>query len=200
MGQWSKKKIPVSLCLVLAVFILAGCVVHSINPFYTRDLISDMPALYGQWMLTKSAFREGTEKPWIFSREAIIIPGEKGASAMLSARFFKVNDMVFLDTIAAEPQEDMSLWWTLHISPMHTVSRVMSRDNELRVIPLNSLWMEQAVKDKTVVLPSVWHEEQKVHLFTASGAEWVEFLKKYGNDPDAFPEKDAFVFERHKVQ
>ena len=74
MRQWSKKKIPVSLWLVLALFMLAGCVVHSVNPFYTRDLITDMPGLYGQWMLTKSTFREGTEKPWTFLNGTIMIP------------------------------------------------------------------------------------------------------------------------------
>jgi hypothetical protein len=52
---------------------------------------------------------------------------------------------------------------------------------------------------KTVILPSVWHEEQKAYLFTASSAEWVEFLKKYGNDPLAFPEADAFVFVKQST-
>jgi len=36
----------------------------------------------------------------------------------------------------------------------------------------------------------------KENLFIASSAEWVEFLKKYGSDQQAFPEKDAFVFTR----
>jgi len=196
MRQWSKKKIPVSLCLVLAVCMFAGCVVHSVNPFYTRELVTEMPGLYGQWMLTKSTFREGTEKPWTFSKDAIIIPGDKGTVTTIIARFFRINDMVFLDTTADEPQQDMSLWWTLHISPMHAVSKVIISENTLRIIPLNAAWMEEAVKDKLVLLPAVWHEEQKMSLFTASSAEWVDFLKKYGSDQQAFPEKDAFVFVR----
>ena len=197
MRQWPKKKL--SVCLVLAVCLLAGCVVHSVNPFYTRDLIAEMPGLYGQWMLTKSTFREGTEKPWTFSNGAIMIPGDKGTVTTIVARFFRINDVLFLDTTADEPQEDMSLWWTLHISPMHTVSKVLVDEKTLRIIPLNASWMEKAVRDKTIALPSVWHEEGKAHLFTASSAEWVEFLKKFGSDPQAFPEADAFVFERHKA-
>lgn len=196
MRQWTKKKISVSLFLVLAFCTLAGCVVHSVNPFYTRDLIAEMPGLYGQWMLTKGTFSEGTEKPWTFSKDAIIIPGDKGTVSTIATRFFRINDMVFLDTTADEPQQNMGLWWTLHISPMHTVSRVIAEENTLMLIPLNASWMEQAVKDKTVVLPSVWNEEQKEYLFTASSAEWVEFLKKYGSDPQAFPEDETFVFTR----
>ena len=196
MRQRSKKKISVSLCLVIAVCTLAGCVVHSVNPFYTRERVIEMPGMYGQWMLKESVFKEGTDQPWTFSKDSIIIPGDKGMASALSARFFKVNDMVFVDTIAAEPQQDVSLWWTLHISPMHTVSKVIVSEHALRVIPLDASWMEEAVKNKLVLLPAVWHEEQRMHFFTASSAEWVEFLKKYGSDPQAFPEKDAFVFAR----
>jgi hypothetical protein len=180
---------------IIIVFAFAGCVVHSVSPFYTPDVVIEMPGLYGQWMLRESVFKEGTGKSWTFSKDSIVIPGDKGLPDTLSARFFKVNDMIFLDTIAAEPREDVSLWWTLHISPMHTVSRVVAGENTLRIIPLNASWLEEAVKNRTVVLAHVWHEEQKTYLFTASSAAWAEFLKKYGSDPRAFPEADAFVFE-----
>jgi hypothetical protein len=182
---------------IIIVFALAGCVVHSISPFYTPDVVIEMPDIYGQWMLRESVFKEGTGKPWTFSKDSIIIPGDKGLPDMLSARFFKVNDTIFLDTVAAEPREDVSLWWTLHISPMHTVSKVVAGEDTLRIIPLNASWLEEAVKNRMFVVAHVWHEEQKTYLFTASSAEWAEFLKKYGSDPRAFPETDAFVFERH---
>ncbi len=187
---WS---ILLRICLVA---LLSGCVVQSINPFYTQDLIAEMPDLYGQWMLKESAFREGRDKIWLFSKDSIIIPGDKADAASLSARFFKVDDMVFLDTTAAEPQGDMSLWWTLHISPMHTVSKVIVSENALRVIPLNASWLNDAVKNKGVTLRSVWREDVKENVFIASSAEWVDFLKKYGSDPQAFPDEDVFVFKR----
>ncbi|GAB4482894.1 MAG: hypothetical protein OHK006_02400 [Thermodesulfovibrionales bacterium] len=52
--------------------------------------------------------------------------------------------------------------------------------------------------DLLVDLPAVWHSEQNAYLFTASSAEWVAFLKKYGKNPQAFPEKDALVFTRQE--
>jgi hypothetical protein len=36
----------------------------------------------------------------------------------------------------------------------------------------------------------------KENLFTASSAAWIDFLKKYGGDPQAFPEDETFVFTR----
>ena len=184
------------LLLIFMLSMLSGCVVHSVNPFYTPEVLTEVPALYGSWMLRESVFKEGKGRSWTFSRDSIVIPGDKGRSAMLSARFFKINDMIMLDTMAAEPEEDASLWWTLHVSPMHTVSKVVAGEYALKIIPLNASWLEEAVKNKTVLLPCVWHEEQKTYLYTATSAEWVEFLKHYGNDPQAFPENDAFVFER----
>jgi len=197
MGLRSKITYAVYICLSLCAAVLAGCVVHSVHPFYTAETVTELTALYGQWKLEQSIFKEGTENPWTFLKDVIIIPRDKGGFARLSARFFKVNDMIFLDTTADEPQQDIDLWWMFHISPMHTVSRIITENKTLRIIPLNALWLNDAVKNKSVVLQSVWREEMKENLFIASSAEWVEFLKKYGSDQQAFPEKDAFVFTRH---
>jgi len=196
MGLRSKITYAVYICLSLCAAVLAGCVVHSVHPFYTAETVTELTALYGQWKLEQSIFKEGTENPWTFLKDVIIIPRDKGGFARLSARFFKVNDMIFLDTTADEPQQDIDLWWMFHISPMHTVSRIITENKTLRIIPLNALWLNDAVKNKSVVLQSVWREEMKENLFIASSAEWVEFLKKYGSDQQAFPEKDAFVFTR----
>ncbi len=184
------------LLFISLVAMISGCVVQSISPFFTQDLVVEVPNLYGRWMLKKSPFEEGTDKPWMFSKDSIIIPCDKGDVASLSARYFKVKDVVFLDTIAAEPQENISLWWMFHISPMHTVSKVIPGEDTLRVIPLNASWLNDAVKNKSVTLPSVWREEMKEHVFMASSAEWIAFLEKYGSDPEAFPDDNAFVFQR----
>lgn len=196
MGCWSKTTYPAYICLFLCAGMLAGCIVHSAHPFYTADSVVDMPELYGPWKLEQSIFREGTETPWTFSKDAIVIPQDRESVARLSARFFKVHDILFLDTTADEPQQDMSLWWMFHITPLHTVSRVIAEDKTLRIIPLNVSWLDDAVRNKSVALRSVWREEMKENLFIASSAEWVDFLKKYGADPQAFPDKDAFVFVR----
>ncbi len=196
MEWWSKTAYPVMICLFLCLGMLAGCVVHSVHPFYTADTVVEMPELYGQWKLEQSIFKEGTENPWTFSEGVIMIPQDGGCITRLSARFFKVKDMTFADTTADEPQQDISLWWMFHITPLHTVSRVIAEDKTLRIIPLNVSWLDDAVKNKSVVLQSVWREEMKENLFIASSAEWVDFLKKYGSDPQVFPDKNAFVFVR----
>ena len=197
MGLWSKTTFTAYVCLFLCGAILAGCVVHSIHPFYTAETVTELTELYGEWKLEQSIFKEGTENPWTISKGVIIIPRDKGGFARLSARFFKINDMIFLDTTADEPQQDIDLWWMFHISPMHTVSRIITENKTLRIIPLNASWLNDAVRSKSVILQSVWREEMKENLFIASSAEWIDFLKKHGSDPQAFPEKDAFVFTRH---
>jgi hypothetical protein len=152
MGSWSKTTYAAYVYLFLCAAVLSGCIVHSVHPFYTEDTVMEMTELYGQWKLEQSIFKEGTENPWTFSKDVIIIPRDKGDVTRLSARFFKVNDMIFLDTTADEPQQDIGLWWMFHISPMHTVSRIIAENKTLRIIPLNVSWLDDAVKNKSVVL------------------------------------------------
>lgn len=181
---------------VTSLFILTGCIVQSVNPFYGKEALTDLPAVYGKWVLKDSRVDEGLNKEWSFSADKILLPDEKSGSFALSSRFFKIDDMLFLDAIADSPPDGLSLWWVMHVTPVHTVSRVILKEKSMKIIPLNADWMEAAVKNKTVMLPSVWHQEQNTYLFTATPAEWTRFLKKYGKDQNAFTEKDAFVFVR----
>ncbi|MBI5848788.1 MAG: hypothetical protein HZB31_12750 [Nitrospirae bacterium] len=190
------KFIVTLLSSVISLCLLTGCIVQSVNPFYGKETIADLPAVYGKWVLKESSVDEGLNKEWTFSADKISLPDTKTGSSALSSRFFRIGDMLFLDATADSPQEGLSVWWTLHVAPVHTVSLVIAGDKTMKIIPLDASWMEAAVKNKTVLLPSVWHQEQKTYLFTATSAEWAAFLKKYGKDPNVFPEKEAFVFVR----
>ena len=181
---------------VVSLVILSGCVVQSINPFYAADAVIDLPEVSGTWVLKKSSVDEGLNREWTFSADKIALPDAKGGSFVLSSRFFRIGDMLFLDAIADSPPDGLSFWWVLHVTPVHTVSRVIADNQQMKIIPLNASWMEAAVKQKTVVLSAVRHPEQNSYLFTATSADWAEFLRKYGKDQNVFPEKDAFVFAR----
>lgn len=190
------KSVLMLFAAVISLCILPGCVVQSVNPFYGKEALTDLPAVYGKWLLKESSVNEGLNKEWTFSADKISLPETKTGSSALFFRLFRIDDMLFLDAIADAPPDDLSIWWTLHVAPVHTVSRVILDDKTMKIIPLDASWMEEAVKKKTVLLPSVWHQEQNAYLFTATSAEWAEFLKKYGKDQNVFSEKDAFVFVR----
>lgn len=185
-----------TLAALICFFTLTGCVVQSVNPFFTKDLAMEMPAVSGQWTLIEGSVKEDLNKTFTFTKDTLLPPDSKDKNGVLTLQFFKIDDMLFLDLIATDPPQCNSIWWVTHVSPMHTVSRVIAEEKTLKIIPLNASWMEEAVKNKTIALPSVWHNEQNFNLFTASPEEWVSFLKKYGKDPQAFPEKNAFVFTR----
>ncbi len=190
------KSVIMHFAVAIPLFAMAGCVVHSVNPFYGKETITDLPGLYGKWLLKESKVDEGLNREWAFSADKIMVPDKKGGFSALSSRFFKIDDMLFLDAIADAPPDGLGFWWVLHVAPMHTVSRVIAEEKTLKIIPLNATWMEAAVKNRTVLLPSIWHQDLNAYLFTASSAEWVEFLRKYGKNQNVFLEKDAFVFRR----
>ncbi|MBI5631979.1 MAG: hypothetical protein HZA15_00635 [Nitrospirae bacterium] len=197
MKQLNKMKaVKVAVLVILSFMLLPGCIVQSVNPFYGKEAIADLPAVYGKWVLKESSVKEGLNREWTFSADNISLPDTKTGSSALSVRFFRIDDMLFLDAMADAPPEGLSVWWTLHVAPVHTVSRVVLEDKTMKIIALDASWMEEAVKKKTVMLPSVWHQEQKTYLFTATAAEWAGFLKKYGKDQNVFSDKEAFIFVR----
>lgn len=192
----NKKTVGIAVIVMLSFCLLSGCIVQSVNPFYEKEALTDLPAVYGKWVLKKGSVKEGLNSEWTFSADKISLPETKTGASALSSRLFKIDDMLFLDAIADDPPEGLSVWWTFHVAPVHTVSRVILEDKTMKIIPLDASWMEAAVKKRTVMLPSVWHQEQNGYLFTATPAEWSAFLKKYGKDLEVFSEKEAFVFVR----
>jgi len=190
------KSVLILFVSVISLCAMTGCVVQSINPFYVKEAIVDLPGVYGKWVLKESSVDEGLNREWTFSADAIKLPDAKGGSFTLSSRFFRIDDMLFLDAMADAPPDGLSFWWVLHVTPVHTVSRVIADAKIMKIIPLSASWMEEAAKNKTIQLPAVWNQEQNSYLFTAASADWSEFLKKYGKDQNFFPEKDAFVFSR----
>lgn len=186
------------LAIALCLSLLAGCVVHSVRPFYTQDLLVDLPEIIGQWTLAEGGLKDDRNKTFTFTKDSLIPPGAADRGGSLTPHFFRIEGMLFLDLIAADPPQSNSFWWVAHVTPAHSVSKVILEEKSFKLIPLSSSWMEEAFKSRTIDLPAVWHSEQNAYLFTASSAEWVAFLKKYGKNPQAFPEKDALVFTRQE--
>jgi len=70
-------------------------------------------------------------------------------------------------------------------------------DNKLALTPLDGDWLDQAIKDKKVVLDHVGGEGEYIDMtLTARPAELKEFLRKYADDKAAFKPNDNLVYTR----
>ena len=184
------------LIMMLGLWMFAGCVVHSVRPFYTPELLVDVPEFIGQWTLVEGNAQEDLNKQFTFTKDTLIPPDSSGKSGVLTIHLFRIDDMLFLDLIATDPPQCNTFWWVAHVTPVHSVAKVVVAEKTLRIMPLSSSWLEGVLKSGSVILPAIWHDAQNAHVFTASSAEWVAFLMKYGKDAEAFRLKDAFVFTK----
>lgn len=177
---------------------LAGCIVQSIYPFYTKESISEIPGIEGEWSLLNDNGKPQPVKPWSFSKNKILANDEHGTQGTLKAVYFKAGGSFFLDTTAEDPSKETNEYWTMHVFPVHIVTRVDINENKLTLTPVDLSWLEKAMETGGVDLPHIMQKEDNSLIFTASAEQWMVFLKKYSNDKDAFPAAKAISFIRHK--
>ena len=179
----------------LAAAVLAGCV-QSLNPFYTDDAKVTMPGINGAWTMLDDHGVPRKQKAWVFGDDEIVTYSDKGGSGTLDVVYFKVGDTTFMDTTAHSPDETVvSEWWTIHVSPVHLLCRIGTNDNRLILRPLNFDWLKEALSSNEVSL-AVVTEKGDPALFYASPGDWMQFLKRYGTNDEAFPASGEYVFTR----
>lgn len=168
---------------------LGGCVLGSVNPFYTPDLAVEMPELYGDW--TYEVNTEPGDSVLVTISPGKIAISDKGlppADSRLT--FFKVDGQLFADLYPDEGQFKFDL--VGEGVPVHLVCLVTFKDGRLLFNPLDYEWLIKQAQSGTVDIPykrSSPQEDADIVL-TASPEQWVGFLKTYHSDPQAFPHTD----------
>lgn len=173
------------LSVLLGCFLLSGCVVGSINPFYTPDSVVKRPDLYGRWDFDKSQNPQPNSQAIISEGKATIFDaGGKPLDAKIT--FFKVEDSLFADIYP--DQGDLKVRLVGEQAPaVHLVALVKPETDRIKFNELNYDWLSQEVESKKINLRYTRMGVNTDILFTPTSNEWMEFLKKYRNDPNAFP-------------
>lgn len=184
------------LFILTAMSALAGCIVQSVGHFYTKASVCAIPALEGEWRLLDDKGSPVSGRPWIFQGDTVVTYEKNGSPADIKVTYFRIGETFFMDSTADEPAEGSNHWWTMHVSPVHVVSKVEIHDNRMTLTPVDYGWLERAIKEKTVSLPHIRLKEGNTMLFTASPEEWNGFLKKYAPDRDVFSGENAVRFIR----
>ena len=201
-GGVMMRYVYIFLLSISALSLCTGCydnVVHSLQPFYTKETLVTLPQLNGKWVLVESAGEDVCDEkinPWIFQDNEIQIFDEYGVSSSLEVHYFKIDDSVFMDTTVSEVDETKrNFFWVFHMLPVHIVSKVKITNNYLRIIPLS---FETPGKHKIISLPYTKLEGIDIHVITATSKKLVDFLQKYKNDKELFDDENEFVFKRYK--
>jgi hypothetical protein len=188
--------IMISFLMVFFLFLLPGCIVQSLCPFYTKESVCNIEGISGEWKLLDDKGNPESGKPWIFQKDKVIASDKSGSQGTLKVTYFRTGESFFMDTIADDPSEGTNKWWVMHVFPVHVVTKVEIHDNTLTLTPIDYNWIEKTLKDKTGTLPHILNKDENSFLFTASPQEWIEFLKKYSNDVNVFSKENALRFIR----
>ncbi|MEF9426904.1 MAG: hypothetical protein L0956_06940 [Candidatus Mariimomonas ferrooxydans] len=106
-----------------------------------------------------------------------------------------------MDITADDPDETrLNKWWFMHVVPVHALVKVTIKDDTLFLTPLDYDWVEDALKAKEISLPYIELESENMTVFNADSETWIDFLKKYRNDKEAFSDKLRYVLKKHRQQ
>ena len=182
--------------VMAACLLLCGCVVGSLSPFYTDNLIVAQPALNGSWYFTEDIDAHD-ESPLVFADGKMTIYDDKGVPADAKATFFKVDDTIFLDIFADQGRlrQDVSK----DQAPVHLLSRVkILGPDKISFNALDLEWLGESVQAGNIKLPYKKTAPENVDIvFTATPAQWVEFLRQHKDDPKLFPlDKEACLVRK----
>ncbi|MDP8217587.1 MAG: hypothetical protein P9M03_02550 [Candidatus Theseobacter exili] len=197
-------KIFFLICLLFSAHLISGCVVLSFDPIYSDDNKIETPAsLIGQWNVIKLTGSDVSDKkidPWNFKVDKVLVFDEHNVPAEINLVFFKVDDLIYCDVEPASVDEGkINFYWLLLVVPFHSICQVKIEEDTLILTPLNYDWLKDAIEEKKVSVPAYEYKMEDITLFKSEPVEWVHFLRKYGADPEAFSDENAFVFKRNKT-
>jgi hypothetical protein len=188
------KKTGLLIALCMAV---GGCVLGSVSPYYTDDLVVKQPQFYGYWYFSKEA--EPDEKsPIILDEGKITTYDVDGKPADAKLTFFKVDGVLFADIFP--DQGELKEQTAGNNPPVHLLSRIdVLGPDKVSFNALDYEWLSKQVQTGAVGLP--YKKDAEVEsdiIFTASSQQWVEFLRRHKDDPKAFPRDSEAPLVRGK--
>lgn len=175
---------------LLAVFMalaLSGCVVQSLNPFYTQDLVVDMPAeIKGQWLFVVEGEEVGKDKAGsarlIFTKDGLIYHEETNVYN-IDTVFFKIGDQLFIDLVLNGSMGSVASLLLFH---PHNLVRVVLKDGGMELQWADYLKMKELASEQKV---KMFVDQKGMFIILAESNDVVQFLRKIKDDPELFSSK-----------
>jgi len=202
---------PRLIIFLLGLLFLSSCVIKSLHPFYTKDLIYFEKKFIGNWQdlengswqilpIQEVILKENKKtNPSQLDKDQLSIYNnykhgyavyfEKDSTKTLFlAMPFKIKNQLFLDFTPIEDSESDSLknsLYKMHLIKTHTLAKFdIISDNEVNIKWLASKKLEALLNENRI---KIKHEKvgfDETVLLTASSTELVKFIDKYMSSKD----------------
>ncbi len=197
-----------ALFIFLSMFLMPGCLVSSLHPFFKqKDKIFD-PVMVGTWMdgdsciwsikpNSRTEYFLGPEKT--DSSYQITYYEEADKPGYFVGTLFRIKGVNYVD-FYPDPNEDHSKndFIEMHQFPTHTLARVEFNSDSILIYWYGEEWLNDLFEQNRI---RIKHETVQIspgytsHLLTASTDELQKFIKKYANDPKTNDDIDE-IFAR----
>jgi len=184
----------------LALVLVTGCIVTSVNPLYTeKDLVFD-PALVGAWS------EDNDENTWAFEKTGekkykLLHTDEKGRTGEFEAHLLKLGKYQFLDLHLIDPGEKEE-WQINELAavaiirrPGHLFFKVTQIQPTLQLSALHEDWLKKLLEKDP---KAIQHERIQFgsdntndcrYVLTAGTKALQKFVLKYADSEEAFGDK-----------
>jgi hypothetical protein len=180
--------------------LLAGCSDSISIPLSLHPLCPEKEAIYDSALAGKWVAKGDEDELLLVIKKAddtgylLTINTPKAPPQKFRAQFVRLGKFLFWDLSPEFQVSENNLYWSLHLLPSHSFSRVKIVKNTLQLNILDEDWLEKKILAKEITLAHEYLDDRIV--LTAPTAELQAFVKKYGGDKEAFP--DLFEFQRQK--
>ncbi len=181
----------------LALLLVTGCIVTSVNPLYTeKDLVFD-PALVGAWG------EDNDKDTWAFEKAAqkkykLLHTDGKGRTGTFEAHLVKLGKYQFLDLHLIDPGEKEE--WQINelaavamiMRPGHLFFKVSQIQATLQLSALHEDWLQKLLEKDP---KAIQHERIQFgtndyrNVLTAETKDLQKFVLKYADSEEAFGDK-----------
>jgi len=214
-----------SLVIVLAI-LLTSCVIKSLHPFYTTDILYFEHLFVGNWLDAEKAhwsvqpFKEvilkenqkknpselSTDDLEYFNKfkEGYIVTLEKDSTkSTFLAMPFKIKNQLFLDFTPIEDKEIDQLennLYKMHLTNTHSLAKLDVDSND----KVNIKWLAQnkikdLINENRIKIKYEKTGFDETILLTASSEELVKFIEKYMDSKDENKWKTDVEFTLNRV-
>lgn len=215
-----KQLLSILVLLSLIIIGLSGCFLKSVHPLVSDQEAIDLPGISGAWENDKERFTFIKNGEWEdvtfndFQGQDMEVTmtdtgsdsaekgdhgylvlyedlnDEKPDSSYLLGKFVQLDQNYYLDLYPFDIFD--TDFWSSHLLPVHTFSKIDIEEDSISINLFRDSWIEEQIRDNRV---RIKHEKlEEGILITAPTKELQQFIKKYGNEPDAY--QDPITLKR----
>jgi hypothetical protein len=190
------------ILISLVIFLVSGCFVKSLHPFYKENDVIFKKELTGNWVSDDSStwkIEQGMKFTGLFKPDTpnnayLITYTDKKGVAKFKVHLFQLGNRYFFDFYPEEIESTNDLM-SSHLVPMHTVARADFSPEKMVIQWYNEEWLIGLFKqnkiriahEKVPYYETGRNEEDNYQvILTASTDDLQKFMLKYMNDPNAF--------------